>query len=218
MRSIFDSPEGIVPLLSLLLLSLIAAPAFGGVFERNGEVGFDIGWVDFNSRGYGEEGRVSFRGGYHFTDLFQLEGQVIGIGKGGPDGVEALGGIFTNAVFNWHPAETVVPYVLVGLGMVEMERISYYHCHGGDGSSCHYDRHRDGRYYEDYEPKGAVQVAGGSRFFFGRGRTAVRVEGSLMAFEDDFGRDRELLSFSVGLTWRLGRNPAPPAAPTGGTN
>ncbi len=208
MRSIFNHSRGIVPFLSLLLLPVLAVPASGGVYEGNGEIGFDLGWVDLDGRNYDDEGRFSFRGGYHFTDLFQLEGQLLGIGNGGPEGVEALGGIFANAVFNFHPNETVVPYVLVGLGMVEEESFPFsYHCHGGHGSSCHHGQHRrDGRgFYDDPHVSGALQVGLGSRFFFGRGRTAFRLEGSLLAFEDERGFDREVLSLSVGLTWRLGK-------------
>ncbi len=219
MRSICNHPERAFPLLFILLLSMIAAPAFGGVFEGNGEIGFDLGWVDLDGRNNDEEGRVTFRGGYHFTDYFQLEGQILGIGTGGPERVEALGGIFANAVFNWHAAETVVPYVLVGLGAVEMESFPYsaYHCHD-QGRTCHHSHHgHDDRhgYYDDDQASGAVQVAVGSRFFFGRGRTAFRIEGSLLAFEDDFDRERELLSLSVGLTWRLGKYRGPAASVAG---
>ncbi len=217
MRSIFSHPERILPLLSLFLLPLLAAPASGGVFEGNGEIGFDLGWVHLDGRDYGDEGRFSFRGGYHFTDLFQLEGQVLGIGTGGPERVEALGGIFANAVFNFHPSETAVPYVLVGLGAVETESFSYYHCYSGH--SCH--RGPVGfSYHDDHNASAAVQVAVGSRFFFGRGRTGIRIEAASMSFEDDFDRDRDLLSFSVGMTWRLGKYRAPSARATapGATN
>ncbi len=219
MRRIFNSPQRIVPVLFLFVSSLLAAPALAGVYAGNGEIGFDFGWVDPNGADYGDESRATFRGGYHFTDLFQLEGQLIGIGADGPDGVDALGGIFANAVFNFHPSETIVPYVLVGLGAVEMESFPYYHCHGDHGRSCHHGRRGDDdhyRYHDDYEASGAVQVGIGSRFFFGSGRTAVRIEASMMAFEDDFDRDRELLSLSVGFTWRLGKSRPPKVTVPGG--
>ncbi len=218
MRSNFCHPERTVPLLCLLLLPLLAAPASGGVAGGNGEIGFDFGWAHLDGRDHGDGGRFTFRGGYHFNDFFQLEAQILGIGADSRQDVEALGGVFTNAVFNWHPGETIVPYVLVGLGVMESEPLTYYQCHGGPGGhggSSHRDHH--GSYHDDdYEASGAVQVGVGSRFFFGQGRTAVRVEASLLAFEDDFYRQRELVSLSVGLTWRLGKN-RPRAGTTAGS-
>jgi len=216
MRSIIDSPGRIVPLLSLLLLPFLAAPASGGVSGGNGEIGFDLGWVHLDGRDYGDEGRFTIRGGYHFNDWFQLEAQILGIGSDGPERVEALGGVLANAVFNFHPGETVVPYVLVGLGAVESESYPFSRCHGGHGRACRDDRH--GYHHEDYQASGAVQLGVGSRFFFGQGRTAVRVEASLLAFEDDFDRGRELLSLAVGLTWRLGRQRPLAATVAGGTS
>ncbi len=219
MLPIFQRSRRNVSLLSLLLLSMLAAPASAGVFEGNGEIGFDVGWMDLDDRGHhGDENRVTFRGGYHFNDLFQLEGQLIGGGTGGPEGTEVLGGIFANAVFNWHPAEAVVPYALVGVGAVEMESFAFFHCHG---HPCHlgdHGRHGGHGYHDDHEASGAVQVGIGSRFFFGLSRTAARVEASLMAFEDDFGRDQELFSLTVGLTWRLGRRRPPAVTAVGGTD
>ncbi len=218
MHRIFNSSQRIVPVLFLFLSPVLAVPASAGVHAGNGEIGFDVGWVVIDGADYGDEGRSTFRGGYHFTDLFQLEGQLIGIGGSGPEGVEALGGIFANAVFNFHPSETIVPYVLVGLGAVEMESFPYYHCHGGHGSSCHHGHDGHHGFHDDYEASGALQLGVGSRFFFGSGRTAVRVEAAMMAFEDDFDRDRELLSLSVGFTWRLGRNRAPKVTVPGDTD
>ncbi len=224
MRCSFSNPHRLVAVLFLFMTPLLTAPASAGVYAGNGEIGFDIGWVDLDGANYGDQGRSTFRGGYHFTDLFQLEGQLIGIGTAGPEGVEALGGIFANAVFNFHPSETIVPYVLVGLGAVEMESFPYYHCHGRHGSSCHHghgsDHGHDSHYgyHDDYQASGALQVGVGSRFFFGSGRAAVRVEAAMMAFEDDFDRDRELLSLAVGFTWRLGRNRAPKVTVAGDTD
>ena len=220
MRSNLRACGRIAPFLALLLLPLAAGPAAGGVFEGNGEVGFDVGWVDLDGRDGGDEGRVTIRGGYHLNDLFQLEGQLFAIGTAGPYNVDTVSGIFANAVFNFHPGETVIPYVLVGLGVVETESFLHFRCHGypgRPGRPCYGDDHRY-RGHDDHEASGAIQVGAGARFFFGRSRTAVRLEASVMACEDDFDRDRELLSLSAGLTWRLGKRRPPKVTVAGGSD
>ncbi len=191
----------LAPFLGLLLLPALVAgsPAAAGVFEGNGEIGFDLGVADGDGQDT-NEGRFAIRGGYHLNDRFQLEAQIFGVNSDRFDG-EALGAAFANAVFNWHPNETIVPYVLAGVGVVSLGFDDHrHHQHG------RHHRHDYHSYDDDYEGRGAVQVGVGSRFFFGKGAaTAVRIEASLLAFEDNFERERDLLSLTVGLTWRLGK-------------
>ncbi len=210
MNPVFDRPERITPVLFLLLLLTPIAPVSAGVFEGNGEIGFDLGWVDRDDRDHRtSQGRFTIRGGYHVNDYFQLEAQLIGSEFDGPPSGDSLAGIFANAVFNWHPGETVVPYALVGVGAVVLESSLHYG---------HYDHHHRHSSDDDYEDASALQLGLGSRFFFGQGRTAVRLEASLLAFEDHFDRRHELLSLSVGLTWRLGKRRPPKVTVIGGND
>ena len=189
------STAGIRPLCLAGLLAVVpvlaAAPAAAGVFEANGEIGFDLGGIQPDGgRDDHEESRIGIRGGYHLNDRFQLEGQLFGFESDEGRHRRTFGAALINAVFNFHPNDRTVPYLLVGVGAVDLDLDDDRHSHG----------HSD-----DDEEQDALQLAVGSRFFFGQGRTGIRIEASLLAFEDDFGRDRELLSFVGGLTWRLGK-------------
>ena len=218
-----SDPVRTVSFLLVLLLPLFAPaiPASAGVFEGNGEIGFDFGWVDLEGRDYrggAGQGRFTLRGGYHLNDHFQLEAQLIGTEFDGPGGGDSLGGIFANAVFNFHPGEVVVPYVLVGVGAVSLES-AFGHGHDGHHHSLHSPHSPHSHSYDDeYEGSGALQLGVGSRFFFGPGRTAIRLEASVLAFEDEFDREHSLLSLSVGLTWRLGKYKPPKVTVVGGTH
>ena len=60
------------------LLAILVSPAAAGIGQGNGEIGFDLGFMDFDSNINAETGgRFVIRGGYHFTNLFQLEGQIL---------------------------------------------------------------------------------------------------------------------------------------------
>ncbi len=180
-------------LLSAGVLSalLCAAPALADVGKKNGEIGFDFGATKFDS-GVTEAtgGRFVFRGGYHFTDLFELEGHVAS-----STGTEDFFGLnldttlstwFVDGVFNFHPGrKTVVPYVLVGVG------------------SANGKQELDGVTVVD-ENGSAYQVAVGSRFFFGSNeRAAFRVE--LSSISESIGPDTSTHTNLVGgFTWRMG--------------
>ena len=183
--------------LAVALLALTTLSARAQVGAKQGELGFDLGGTNLDDgRGGETRGSFSIRGGYHFSDLFQLEGQVreVELDDGqGPGHVE-LSTFFVNAVFNFHPTENIVPYVLVGLGEAETEVYGYHH----------HDHHHDHE-LTVIDSAEAGQVALGSRFFVGKGRRlALRVEAAMM-FEEGFDNNNEHFSFAGGLTWRLGR-------------
>jgi len=193
MRSLGVRPLSLAVLLAAATL-FATGPAAAGVYESNGEIGLDFGGIQPDGgRDDLEENRIGFRGGYHLSDRFQLEGQLFGFDVEEGREQREVGAFLLNAVFNFHPSESVVPYVLIGVGGVDLDLGDDRHSHG----------HSRGHHDDDGEP--AVQLAVGSRFFFGRGRTGVRLEASLLAFEDDLDRDRELVSLVAGLTWRLGK-------------
>ena len=181
-----------VPLVLSCLAFLCITPALAGLDAGNGEIGFDLGYahLDPDVAASSDGARFTFRGGYCFTKLFELEGQGVGIGSqktgGGADVNTEIGINFVDAVFNFHPANKgIVPYVLGGIGY--------------------------GTTKIDLDPGGSVddsggawQIAAGGRFFFGgTKRVAVRVEAALLGI-DAFDEKTTNSSFSAGFTWRIG--------------
>ena len=64
-------------LVSSLVALLSAGPALAGIGKGDGEIGFDLGYTEFDQNLTGQNGaRLALRGGYHVTRLFQIEGQV----------------------------------------------------------------------------------------------------------------------------------------------
>ena len=56
---------------------LSATPALAGIGKGNGEIGFDFGATDFDQNVSRQSaGRLSFRGGYHVSRLFEVEGEI----------------------------------------------------------------------------------------------------------------------------------------------
>jgi opacity protein-like surface antigen len=172
--------SGFVAVLSLLAA---AAPSAADIGAGNGEIGFDVGFTEFDSNTSDDTGtRGAVRGGYHFTDLFQLEGQVAVMNA--DDGVDVqLTTVMVDAVFNFHPSPNVVPYVLVGAGTANLD-LEIFGISIDDDST-------------------AYQAALGTRFFPGSGPLAIRLEASAL-WEDTFDVDSTHYSAVVGLTWRLG--------------
>lgn len=189
-----------------VLLSLLSLPAMAQLGPGQWEVGFDLGGTELDNQRGGDTGvSLSVRGGYHFTKFFQLEGQVRAVeleNDFGPEDV-ALTMFFVNAVFNFHPTEHIVPYVLVGLGEAETEVYEDYD-HYYDDDHHRNRRHRDHRDFRTIDSADAGQVAVGSRFFVGeKKRLAIRIEAA-MIFEEGFDNNNEHITVAGGLTWRLG--------------
>lgn len=178
----------------LMIVSLAAVafvtPAQAGIAAGNGELGFDFGGTIFddNVSGLGA-GRLAVRGGYHFTRLFELEGQVASSAhynlhnRGTTRADVVLTSLFVNGVFNFHSkGGNVVPYVLAGVGSVNL----------------------DFPFADASDSVMGQQLAAGCRFFFGgRDQVAFRIEASRMQ-EKAFDVTSAHNSYVVGFTWRLG--------------
>ena len=168
--------------------SMLASPVMAaGIGKGEGEIGFDFaGYTRFDSNTTDEGGGVfKFRGGYHFTDLVQLEGE-IAVSLTDDAGADILlTRQMINLVLNFHPTKTVVPYVLFGVGQA---RLSF-----------------DFLFADIHDTGPAFQAAFGSRFFFGKkDRVAVRVEGSVLT-EETFDETSTHWLANVGFTWTLGQ-------------
>lgn len=162
-----------------------AVPSTADIGDTDAEVGVDVGLIDSDFSG-DTEFRFGLRGGYFFTERFELEAQAWRAETEIPSFDVSLTAYLLNAVFNFHPRERIVPYVLVGAGRAESsaDRI-------GPGRDLDFDSF-------------AYQVAAGSRFFFSSGgRMAVRIELSML-FEETLDATREHLGLTAGLSWRLG--------------
>ncbi len=177
-------------MLALFVLSTFETPALAGIGKGNGEIGFDLGWTWFDSAVTDELGaRAIFRGGYHFTKLFELEGQIAcSLATDNSTPIETditLCTQMVNGVFNFHSQTgNVVSYILGGLGTANLDLDKFFTSDNDNGS--------------------AAQVAGGVRFFFGRTkRTAFRLEYSILT-EETFDVSSTHTSLVWGFTWRLG--------------
>jgi outer membrane protein with beta-barrel domain len=186
----------IIVVLAIAALPAVT-PALAGIGKHNGEIGFDFGYTDFDQDLSDSNGaRFAIRGGYHFSDWFQLEAEDVGMATSASVGLldtdTTIGAFFVNGVFNFHPGKgSVVPYVLGGVGLATI-RIDYNLFGNADDTG------------------GASQFAFGSRFFFGRNkRAAFRLEASLMRHKTSdliiTNQDFTEKSLTAGFTWRLGR-------------
>lgn len=177
-------------IIALVVGALTPAPAHAGLGKGNGEVGFAFGFTQFDDNVTDDSGgRFDIRGGYMFSKLFQLEGQVtasvVPEVEGSPIDL-SLSSFFVNGVFNFYPGPQTVPYALVGVGSATLEF--------SDGISID-------------DSSNSWQVAAGSRFFFGKSkRPAFRVELSYQS-EDTFDESSNHLSMVFGFSWRLGKEP-----------
>ena len=168
-------------------MALALTPCVAGVGAGQGELGFDLGFTDFDSEVSRDDGgRATFRGGYFFTDLFELEGELAASGVNDDAGVDiALTTLTVNAVLNFRAGDNVVLYALGGFGTA---RLTY-----------------DFGPFSIDDDGAAWQLAVGSRFFFGSAkRVAVRVELSFLT-ENTFDESSNHASLTGGFTWRLGR-------------
>ena len=173
-------------LAAALITVLTVAPAFAADPDRKGEIGFDVGRMNF-SGDVADDSAAAFgvRGGYHFNEWFQLEGQVASA-TADEQGMDAtLSTLFVNSVFNFRARPNIRPYLLAGVGQANLE----------------FDF---GPFSVD-DNGAAYQVGAGSRFFFGKdSRIAARVEASRLR-ERTFNDSSDYTNVMTGLTFRLGR-------------
>ena len=193
-------PAGIALALLALVLSM-ALPAAAGMGKGDGEIGFDFGVTDLDTDySQDEAAGLTFRGGVFITDLVEIEGQLAAYTASNLYSSHVtLKTLMVDAVFNFRPNTSVMPYVLVGTGIANVDYDRWWDdlpSHVIDDSSI------------------AFQAGGGSRFFFGKAKkVAVRVDLTVLN-EKTFERSATPARFTVGFTWRLGGAGAatPPAA------
>lgn len=168
--------------LAALVVSLPARAAAG---QRSGEIGADVGYTDFDSDVTTESGTdFALRGGYNFTKLFEIEGQLAQSSASDSGADISMNTMMVNAVFNFHAKDTIIPYVLGGLGQANLEF---------DTPLGNVD-----------DSAGAYQLAFGTRFFFGESqRAGLRVELSTLS-EKTFDETSRHSGLNVGFTWKLG--------------
>src|SRR5262245_31674989 len=103
----------------------LALPASAQVDSGKAEIGAGVGYTSFDSNksvsNTNESGTaLGVRGGYNFTNLFELEGQFADT-SGSDSGVDlTMNTYMVNAVFNFHPKDSIVPYVLGGVGRANL--------------------------------------------------------------------------------------------------
>ena len=98
----------------------LSQPTMAEVGKGDLEMGLDATLTFFESDLLDVGGGFGLRGGYQFTDLFELEGQVsLSISVASID--TNLGTAFVNGVFNFAPEKKFVPYVLVGVGRADLD-------------------------------------------------------------------------------------------------
>jgi opacity protein-like surface antigen len=168
------------------------APVTAGIGKGNGEIGVDLGWIELDSdfvedRALG----LAVRGGYFFTDLLEVEGQ---LGSFYTTDIFSedltFRTFFVDAVFNFRPTENIVPYALVGVGMVNQDIDPTSGPWPGDDTD---------------DSSSAYLLGGGSRFFLGKNKKiAIRAELTFLG-EDTFDQSSTHARILVGVTWRLGQ-------------
>jgi|SRR6516165_11394883 opacity protein-like surface antigen len=166
----------------------LALPAAAQVDPGKGEIGAGVGYTSFDSNkslsNTNESGTaLGVRGGYNFTKLFELEGQ-LGDTTASDQGVDlTMNTYMVNAVFNFHPKDSIVPYVLGGVGRANLS----VDAPGGSIS----------------DQSNAIEVAIGSRFYFGAKKNAgLRVELESLN-EKTFDESSTHNDINVGFTWRF---------------
>ena len=174
-------------IVSVVMVAFFAltVPALAGIDEGNGEIGFDYGNTDYDSNtGLDSSDSLSLRGGYFWTRMFEIEGQYISADESTFGADVDMDFLMVNGVFNFHPSETIVPFVMVGVGRANVD-VSGFGFSQGDSSL-------------------AYQVAGGTRWFFGKSqRAALRFDLSFVN-EDTFNQSSTHTTFAGGFSWKLG--------------
>lgn len=168
--------------LGLVILTLLATtPAFAqkGAFE----IGLGGGLMVLDDKLGGDTGlSLDLRAGYFFTDRFEIELQ-----RNYASSV--VEGAFTsdtlNAVYHFPTEESLVPYVLVGAGVADVELDALF-------------------VNSQHDEATALRAAVGGRFGKSRWkRTTVRAELSALT-EDSFGEDSVHVGVTVAVSVRLG--------------
>lgn len=174
--------------LVVILAATLTAPVNAQLNAQQWILGFDVGNANVDSSGedFDLDLRGSLRGSYMITDLFELELQLMRA-EAPLDAV--LNAAMVNGVFNFRSDQTIVPYLLLGLGYYDLNDYSFL----GLGPDVD-------------EQDSGYQVAIGSRFFVGQERRmAVRLEASSLWLDSDLFDQDQHTSVTAGLSWTLGQ-------------
>lgn len=171
-----------------LAAALYAAPSHAQVQAGDWEVGFGLGATELDSDLSDDTGfRGEIRGGYFFTDLFELEAQVQRSDAYFDSTIDTA---MLNAVFNFNTAGRAVPYVLIGAGGAKLDDFDWDFLPGEDDDA-------------DGGEGLAYQAALGTRVFFREnGTVAARFEVSSL-WEDTLDDTHRHTSYTAGLVWRI---------------
>jgi opacity protein-like surface antigen len=182
----------IIVVAALCVVVSAMAPVVADIGKGNGEIGVDLGWIELDSdfvedRALG----LAVRGGYFFTDLLEIEGQLSSFYTTDILSEDVtFRTFFVDAVFNFRPSENIVPYALLGVGLVNQDIDPTSGPWPGDDAD---------------DSSSAYLLGGGSRFFLGKQKKiAIRAELTFLG-ESTFDQSSTHARFLVGVTWRLGQ-------------
>lgn len=169
---------------------LFVSPAMAGIGEGDSELGFDFGQTAYDDNVMDEKGTAfAIRGGHFLTPMFEVEGQYLNSSEEtsilGTNVDTTMQLLMVNGLFNFHPREDIVPYVLVGLGRASL------------------DVNVAGISFDDDSI--AYQFGGGSRFYFGESKRAAFRFDVTFVNEDTFNQSSTHTNVTGGFTWKLGR-------------
>jgi opacity protein-like surface antigen len=178
-----------------LTAALLAAPVAAQTAQVQAgdwEVGFGLGGTKLDSDLSDDSGtRGEIRGGYFFTDMFELEAQAQRSDAyfDSTFDTAALNAVF-NFNFNSNRAGLAVPYVLIGAGGAKLDDFDWDFLPGEDDDA-------------DGGEGLAYQAALGTRLFFREnGTVAARLEISSF-WEDTLDEIHRHTSYTAGLVWRI---------------
>ena len=169
---------------------LFVSPAMAGIGEGDTEIGFDFGQTAYDDAVMDETGTTfAIRGGHLLTPMIEVEGQYLNSSENasvlGTSVDTTMQLLMVNGLFNFHPTDDIVPYVLVGLGRASLDI---------DVAGVSFD-----------DDSMAYQFGGGSRFYFGAAkRSAFRFDLTFVN-EDTFSQSSTHTNVTGGFTWKLGR-------------
>jgi opacity protein-like surface antigen len=177
-----------ISVLSFVLFACAASAQTPQLQAGDWEVGFGLGGTKLDSDLSDDTGtRGEIRGGYFFTDLFELEAQVQRSDAYFDSTIDTA---MLNAVLNFNTGGRAVPYVLFGAGAAKLDDFDWDFLPGEDTD-------------EDGGEGLAYQAALGTRLFFREnGTVGARLEVSSF-WEDTLDDTHRHTSYTAGLVWRI---------------
>jgi|GEM_PF-1636570 len=176
-------------LLFVAALPFWSASAWAQVRPGSFELGLNVGVLRVGEQldGISDHVRTELRGGWFLRHDIELEAQAVHVDLIREPRLDA---VFLNGIVSFHPAATIEPYFLAGVGVARLDHYAIE-----ESSSARHDGT-------------AMQIAVGGRFFPGsRRQWGARLELSWMD-EDTLGDFRSRTGLTVGLFWRPGTRPS----------